>query len=58
MGMAIAFNYALSSLIALILPTIGVLYRLLVEEKYLKTIFGNEYIEYSRRTWRLIPFVF
>ncbi|MFW6119373.1 MAG: methyltransferase family protein [Petrotogales bacterium] len=57
-GLAIAFNYVLSSLMAFILPTIGVLYRLLVEEKYLRTTFGNKYIEYSRRTWRLIPFVF
>jgi protein-S-isoprenylcysteine O-methyltransferase Ste14 len=58
LGLALVFNYPLSSILAFALPTAGIIYRIFVEEKNLRQIFGKEYLLYSRRTWRLIPFVF
>lgn len=58
LGLALVFNYPLSSVLAFALPTAGIIYRIFVEEKNLRQIFGKEYLLYSRRTWRLIPFVF
>jgi len=55
LGIAIGFS-SLISLVAiplLLLP--GLLYRIHTEEKILTTEFGDEYIRYARRTWRLVP---
>jgi protein-S-isoprenylcysteine O-methyltransferase Ste14 len=39
-------------------PTLAVLYRIHVEETALRLAFGADYVDYSRRTKRLIPGVF
>ena len=41
-----------------LLPVFGYIYRITVEEKMLAGIFGNDYIEYSKTTKRLIPFIY
>lgn len=33
-------------------------YRIRTEEKALREHFGEKYEEYSRRTWRLFPFLY
>lgn len=38
--------------------TIALVYRIAVEEKALRAAFGEEYITYSRATWRIIPGVY
>ena len=58
LGVALVFNYPLSSLLAFFLPTTGVIYRIIIEERNLLRIFGEQYREYSAKTWRLIPYVF
>jgi len=58
LGLALVFDYPLSSILAFILPTTGILYRIAVEEKNLKQVFGDAYKEYCKKTWRLIPYVF
>jgi protein-S-isoprenylcysteine O-methyltransferase Ste14 len=44
----------------LIMPAIVpmLLYRIGYEEKVLAANFGQEYEDYARRTWKLIPFVY
>jgi protein-S-isoprenylcysteine O-methyltransferase Ste14 len=44
--------------VALVPPTLAVLYRIHVEETALRLIFGAEYDDYSRSTKRLIPGVY
>ena len=50
-------NWACLALM-LIAPTAAVLYRIHVEERALVGAFGEEYVEYSRTTKRLIPGVY
>lgn len=64
-GMLLAFfGVGLSSgdalaLAALMAPVaVGLVYRVRIEERALKTAFGPEYESYCRRTKRLVPFVF
>jgi len=58
LGLALVFSYPLSSSLAFTLPTTGILYRIAVEERNLKQVFGDAYREYCKKTWRLIPYVF
>lgn len=48
----------LSLAIAVVPPTVALLYRIRVEEAALREAFGDEYIAYSRTTKRLIPGVY
>jgi protein-S-isoprenylcysteine O-methyltransferase Ste14 len=50
-------NWACLALM-LIAPTLAVVYRIHVEEKALVGAFGEEYVEYSRTTKRLIPGIY
>jgi protein-S-isoprenylcysteine O-methyltransferase len=43
---------ALVMLIVMLLPT---LYRIRVEERVLESAFGEQYLDWARRTWRLFP---
>mgnify|MGYP005620578199 CR=1 FL=1 len=58
LGLALVFDYPLSSILSFILPTTGILYRIAVEERNLEYIFGDAYRDYCKKTWRLIPYVF
>lgn len=50
LGLAIVFQYVPSSLFIFIFPTIAFVYRAIVEEKKLIEEFGEEYLEYRKRT--------
>ena len=56
-GYGIALQNWLSLLIAVILPLVALLYRIHVEEAALISAFGSEYIEYQKRTKKLVPWV-
>jgi protein-S-isoprenylcysteine O-methyltransferase Ste14 len=60
--MEIGAGLAISNwIILIVIAVIGVLsrvYRIQVEEEMLKTIFDGQYTVYSRKTWRLIPFIY
>jgi protein-S-isoprenylcysteine O-methyltransferase Ste14 len=49
---------AVSLAILLIFPTLALLYRIHVEERALTEAFGEAYLEYSRRTRRLVPGIY
>jgi protein-S-isoprenylcysteine O-methyltransferase Ste14 len=58
LGNALAFNSWITVLIGF-LPVLGaVLYRMKIEEELLISNFGQEYIDYKKGTWRLIPFIY
>ncbi len=44
--------------VAIVPPTAALIYRIQVEEKTLKEAFGEEYVEYSKVTKRLVPGVY
>ena len=54
-GINLALGTWLGSLIGAGFVLIAALYRIDVEEKTLTEAFGEEYREYMRRTWRLLP---
>jgi protein-S-isoprenylcysteine O-methyltransferase Ste14 len=57
-GFGISLNNWISIFIITILVTIGLLYRIKIEEKLLIDQFGSEYKEYMKSTYRLIPFIY
>jgi protein-S-isoprenylcysteine O-methyltransferase Ste14 len=58
LGNALAFNSWAAVLIGF-LPVLAVfLYRIKIEEELLVANFGEEYLNYRKETWRLIPFVY
>jgi protein-S-isoprenylcysteine O-methyltransferase Ste14 len=54
-GMGLAYGTWLSFLGLMAPVTAAVLYRIAVEERALRETFGEAYVEYSRRTRRLVP---
>jgi protein-S-isoprenylcysteine O-methyltransferase Ste14 len=54
-GINLALGTWLGALVGSGLVLIAALYRIDVEEKTLAEAFGEEYREYMRRTWRLLP---
>ena len=57
-GFGLALTNWASILIRLVPNIASLTYRIFVEEKVLEKSFGNDYINYERRTKRLIPWVF
>ena len=57
-GMGIALGDWLSLLFLIIIPPIGIIYRIKVEEQALLEAFGEEYRVYMRRVKGLVPFLF
>jgi protein-S-isoprenylcysteine O-methyltransferase Ste14 len=58
LGFGLALSNWLSILILLIPNAVSLAYRIFVEEKALEGYYGNAYVEYERRTKRLIPGIF
>ena len=58
LGLGLALNNWVSLAIAFIPPFIAFSYRIFVEEKALREQFGEEYLNYSKKTKRLIPFIY
>ena len=54
-GVVMAIGTWLGALLAFIITTAGILYRITVEEKALLQTFGMEYQEYMAQTWKLLP---
>lgn len=56
-GFGLAFGLWIGIPVALVaIPILG--YRVRVEERILEQAFGEEFREFRRRTWRMIPFVY
>jgi len=58
LGMALVFGDWLAAPTLFVPIALAFLYRIRVEERALRAAFGAEYERYSRRTRRLIPFVY
>lgn len=58
LGLGLYLNNWLSLAFAFIPPFIAFSYRIKIEEKALIEQFGEEYLEYRRKTKKLIPFVY
>ena len=56
-GYGVAVQNWLSLLVAVLLPLAALLYRIHVEETALVFSLGSEYVEYQKRTKRLIPWI-
>jgi protein-S-isoprenylcysteine O-methyltransferase Ste14 len=58
LGDGIALANWLSLLLCIVLPVIGIMQRIKVEERELARHFGEEYQEYRKSTWRIIPYLY
>ncbi len=58
LGNGIALANWISLLLCIVLPTIGIINRIKVEEMELSRYFGEQYRDYKKGTWRLIPYVY
>ena len=58
LGLGLYLNNWLSLIFAIVPPFIAFSYRIRIEEKALIEQFGEEYIEYRRKTKKLIPFIY
>jgi protein-S-isoprenylcysteine O-methyltransferase Ste14 len=57
-GVGLSQRNWISLAIMLIFPTAALLYRIHVEELALSEAFGDDYVQYRRSTFRLIPGIF
>jgi protein-S-isoprenylcysteine O-methyltransferase Ste14 len=57
-GNGIALNNWFGLLICFVPVLLAFMYRMKVEEELLSANFGQQYIDYKKQTWRLIPFVY
>ncbi len=58
LGLGLYLNNWLSLVLAFLPPFIAFSYRIAIEEKTLIEQFGEEYLEYRKKTKKLIPFVY
>lgn len=58
LGLGLFLNNWISLFIAFVPTFLAFLYRIKIEEEALIQKFGNEYLDYKRKTKKLIPFVF
>ncbi len=56
-GFSVSMNSYISIIIVTIPMLLAILYRIKVEEEILLSEFGNEYLDYSNRTKKIIPWV-
>jgi protein-S-isoprenylcysteine O-methyltransferase Ste14 len=57
-GLATALSNGLSILFMLLPVSIGYIYRIKVEERFMLEQMGDDYLNYQKRTKRIIPFIF
>ena len=57
-GLSLMFTNVFTIFIITIPIAISFLHRIKIEEKVLTNVIGDEYFEYSKRTKKLIPFVY
>ncbi|MGU3374542.1 methyltransferase family protein [Chryseobacterium sp. M5A1_1a] len=58
LGLGLYLNNWLSLIFAFVPPFLAFAYRIKIEEQALVEQFGEEYIEYRKKTKKLIPFIF
>jgi protein-S-isoprenylcysteine O-methyltransferase Ste14 len=58
LGYGLSLNDWISLIVIFIPVTIAFLYRIRIEEKLLTDQFGNDYIDYMKKTNCLIPFIY
>jgi len=58
LGNGIALANWISLLICIVLPAIGLIRRIKVEEKELLDHFGQQFQDYRKSTWRIIPYIY
>jgi protein-S-isoprenylcysteine O-methyltransferase Ste14 len=58
LGIAMSMSNWLSVLGMMVPVTMGFLYRINVEEKFMQEALGGKYLEYKKRTNRLIPHIY
>lgn len=58
LGVAIVYNHVMASMVALIIPTLGFIYRIEVEEKALALHYKKDYKNYQEQTNKLIPKIY
>jgi protein-S-isoprenylcysteine O-methyltransferase Ste14 len=58
LGNGVALANWISLLLCIVLPTIGIILRIKVEEKELYNYFREQYRDYQKNTWRIIPYVY
>jgi protein-S-isoprenylcysteine O-methyltransferase Ste14 len=58
LGLGIALANWISLLICVVLPLIGIIRRINVEEKELESHFGQQYQDYRKSTWRIVPHIY
>ncbi|WP_008586297.1 methyltransferase family protein [Niabella soli] len=57
-GFGISLNNQIALLVVLIAVRLAFYNRIRIEERLLVKHFGQQYIDYGKHTWRLIPFIF
>ena len=57
-GFGLALGNWVALAVAVVCLSIAYVYRIRVEEAVLVRALGESYIQYQRRTWRLVPFLF
>jgi protein-S-isoprenylcysteine O-methyltransferase Ste14 len=57
-GFGISLNNWISLIIITILIVSAMLYRISIEEKLLIEHFGPDYLEYTKKTYRLVPWIY
>lgn len=58
LGLGIVFNNWITLTIIFVPILIAFIYRITIEEKMLKQVFGNQYKNYIKHSWKLIPKLF
>jgi protein-S-isoprenylcysteine O-methyltransferase Ste14 len=58
LGNGFALNNRIGLLICFVPVLLAFMYRMKVEEELLTANFGQQYVDYKKQTWRLIPFVY
>jgi protein-S-isoprenylcysteine O-methyltransferase len=58
MGLGIALSNWISLILCIVLPVIGIIKRIQVEERELEQHFGTQYQDYRKHTWRIIPYIY
>lgn len=57
-GVSVINNFSYLRLIVLVILAIVLLIKIFMEEQFLSNRFETEYLNYKKKTYRLIPFVF
>ena len=57
LGYGIAVQNWLSVFVAVMLPLVALIYRIQIEEQVLASSFGSVYVEYQKKTKKLIPWI-